>query len=200
VDDPFRTLAGNYPVERRRLPGVTLTIVGSVDPWHADYAAYLADKIGRAGLRNIRFVGSHADVNPFLRSFRVFVMLSDDQGCPNASLEAMAAGVPVVANDSGGTAEQVLHGVTGSLVTSDSPHEMAAAVESLLRNAALRDAYASAARRQVEQRFTLERMVSEYVDVFGGGGEKTNEASDHEARRRAVAHARTRDENQDQPS
>ena len=44
------------------------------------------------------------------------MMISEPAGCPNASLEAMAAGLPVIATDVGGAAEQVLDGVTGRLV------------------------------------------------------------------------------------
>jgi glycosyltransferase involved in cell wall biosynthesis len=150
-----------------RVPGATLTVVGAADPWHADYAAYVADKIGRAGLRNIRFVGAHADVTPYLHSFRVFVMLSENQGCPNASLEAMAAGVPVVANDSGGTAEQVVPGVNGFLVSVDDARDMACAVETLLRDPAKRDAFGAAARSHVERMFPMERMLAGYLDAFG---------------------------------
>jgi glycosyltransferase involved in cell wall biosynthesis len=156
-----------------RVPGATLTIVGAVDPRHAEYAAQIADKIARAGLRNIHFVGPHADVAPLLRAFRVFVMLSDDQGCPNASLEAMAAGVPVVANDSGGTAEQVIHGTNGYLVSADDPREMASAVEALLRDPKMRDSFGAAARRHVERGFPMERMISGYLDAFGHEGAKS---------------------------
>jgi len=151
-----------------RIPGVTLTVVGAVDPWHKGYAAYVADKIGRAGLSCIRFVGAHTDVTPFLQSFRVFVMLSDDQGCPNASLEAMAAGVPVVANDSGGTAEQVLHGINGFIVPTANPTDLASAVEILLRDPAMREAFGIAARRHVDLAFPMSRMVSGYVETFTG--------------------------------
>lgn len=150
-----------------RLPGATLTIVGGVDPWHAEYASHLADKISRAGLRNIHFAGPHADVSPLLRSFRVFVMLSDEQGCPNASLEALAAGLPVVANDSGGVAEQVIHGVNGFLVSPDDPREIAGAIQTLLLNPGMRDSFASAARRHVERAFSLEQMIAGYLDAFG---------------------------------
>ena len=165
-----------------RVPGVTLTIVGAADPWHTDYAAYVADKIGRAGLRNIRFVGAQADVTPYLRSFRVFVMLSDDQGCPNASLEAMAAGIPVVANGSGGTTEQVIHGVNGLIVSPDDPREMASAVETLLRDPNKRDAFGAEARRHIEREFPMERMVAGYLEAFGHEKANVTVAADRNTR------------------
>jgi glycosyltransferase involved in cell wall biosynthesis len=183
-----------------RLPGATLTIVGAVDPWHADYAAYVADKIGRAGLRNIRFVGCHADVTPFLRSFRVFVMLSDDQGCPNASLEAMAAGVPVVANDSGGTSEQVIDGINGFVVSPDDPREMARAVETLLRDPAMHDAFGAAARFHVEREFPMERMIAGYVEAFGEEKRSVTPAVINTGESSPLRNRGQNIENQDQPS
>jgi glycosyltransferase involved in cell wall biosynthesis len=183
-----------------RLPGAMLTIVGGADPWHADYAAHIADKIARAGLRNIHFFGAHADVWPFLRSFRVFVMLSDDQGCPNASLEAMAAGLPVVANDSGGTAEQVIHGVNGFLVSPDDPREIASAIQALLLDPKMRDSFGAAARRHVERTFPMERMIAEYLDAFGYEMVKANRNGDQDGRAAAVVQPRIRNDYQDQPS
>jgi glycosyltransferase involved in cell wall biosynthesis len=138
-------------------------------------------------------------VTPFLRSFRVFVMLSDDQGCPNASLEAMAAGVPVVANDSGGTAEQVLHGTNGFLVSPDDPREMAIALETLLRDPGMRDAFGAAARRHVERSFPMQRMIAGYLSAFGMETASAIEASDFDEK--AVApRSRGVHENQDRPS
>jgi glycosyltransferase involved in cell wall biosynthesis len=161
------------------LPEATLTVVGAADPWRADYAAYIADQIARAGLRNIRFVGARADVTPLLQGFSVFVMLSDSQGCPNASLEAMAAGLPVVANDTGGVAEQVVHRVNGILVADDDPREIARALETLLRDPERRAALGAAARRHVERAFPMERMVAGYSDAFGyRSADKKTEDSD----------------------
>jgi glycosyltransferase involved in cell wall biosynthesis len=149
-----------------RLPDVALTLIGAADPWHRSYAAQIADKISRAGLCNIRFVDPGTEVWPHLHDLRVFVMLSDDQGCPNASLEAMAAGLPVVANDSGGVAEQVVHGVTGLIVPDDDPRAIAEAIEALLVDPALQRRLGVAARQHVVRNFSMERMVAGYLDAF----------------------------------
>src|SRR5205807_7044373 len=114
---------------------------------------------------NIRFVGRHEDVNPFLAQFKVFVMVSDRQGCPNASLEAMAMGLPVVANEDGGTGEQVIDGLTGFLV--EQPVRMAERVAELLNNQALRRAMGEAARKVALERFSMEKSVEAYTQLFG---------------------------------
>jgi glycosyltransferase involved in cell wall biosynthesis len=151
----------------QRLPDVTLTIVGGADPRHEEYASFISDKMVRAGLDNVTFTGPCDDVGAMLRTFSVFVMVSDDQGCPNASLEAMASGIPVVANASGGTAEQIDDGINGFLVDDQSPRSMAAAVERLLRDDDLRRRFGAEARRTAQDRFSMRAMVDGYVEAFG---------------------------------
>lgn len=149
------------------VPKVTLTIVGGPDSKSLDYWEGLLMRVRNERLENIRFVGRHDDVNPFLAQFRVFVMVSDRQGCPNASLEAMAMGLPVVANADGGTAEQVIDGVAGFLA--DQPSRMAERVAELLNNQALRRTMGTAARKIARERFSMERSVEAYGQLFGDG-------------------------------
>jgi hypothetical protein len=63
-------------------------------------------QVHRVSRRRFRCTGK-------LAQYDALLALGRHQGCPNAVLEALAAGVPVIANDSGGTREQVLHGKTG---------------------------------------------------------------------------------------
>ncbi len=150
----------------QRMPHASLTIAGGFDPRHEVYANYVRDKFVAAGLNSITFAGPLQDVQPFLESLSVFAMISEDQGCPNASLEAMAMGVPVVANPSGGTAEQIDHGVNGFLIDENSPRSMASAIEKLLREDDLRLRMGAAARNKVAESFSIESMVLGYLDAF----------------------------------
>ena len=150
----------------RRLPQASLTIVGGPDSKSLDYWENLLRRVRDERLENIRFVGRHDDVNPFLAQFKVFVMVSDRQGSPNASLEAMAMGLPVVANPDGGTADQIADGVSGYLV--QDPASMAARVESLLRDPVLRRRMGDDARKTVRERFSIDRMVEHYRKLLDG--------------------------------
>jgi glycosyltransferase involved in cell wall biosynthesis len=147
-----------------RLPGVSLTIVGGPDARSGRYFLDLIESC--AGRPYIRFVGPQEDVMPFLGQFQLFVMVSERQGCPNASLEAMAMGLPVVANNSGGTAEQVIHGVTGYLA--DTPAEMMRRVRTLLRQPAKRQRMAAAALAHVRTNFSMTAMNYEYDRLIVG--------------------------------
>ena len=149
-----------------RVPGATLTVVGGLDQRHLPYWDALTEKLKASGLTNVHFVGGRADVFSFLRQFRCFVMISHAQGCPNASLEAMAAGLPVIANDDGGTAEQIEHGVNGFLVSGDDPAEMALRAEFLLRNPDVADSFGRAARELVQRNFSMKSMVAGYMRLL----------------------------------
>jgi glycosyltransferase involved in cell wall biosynthesis len=138
----------------RRVPKATLTIVGGPDGKSMDYWESLLHRVRDEKLDYIRFVGRYEDVNPFLSQFRVFVMVSDRQGCPNASLEALAMGLPVVANADGGTGEQIEDGVNGYLA--DTPEIMAERVELLLADPALRRALGQNARQVARTKFSMD--------------------------------------------
>jgi glycosyltransferase involved in cell wall biosynthesis len=150
------------------LPGATLIIVGGVDPRHAEYWPLLLERLRSRQVANIHFAGPHSDVTPFLRLFKLFVMLADQPGCPNASLEAMALGLPVIANSAGGTAEQVRPGVNGFLVTGEDPKEMAGQVRHLLVDHALHRRFSAAARATAAKNFPMQLMTRRYRQLLAG--------------------------------
>jgi spore coat protein SA len=95
-------------------------------------------------------------------------MLADQPGCPNASLEAMALGLPVIANSAGGTAEQVRPGVNGFLVTGEDPKEMAGQVRHLLVDHALHRRFSAAARATAAKNFPMQLMTRRYRQLLAG--------------------------------
>jgi glycosyltransferase involved in cell wall biosynthesis len=146
----------------RRLSGVQLIVVGGVDPRHADYWPVLMQRLREKQITNIHFAGPHADVGAYLNLFKVFVMLSEGSGCPNASLEAMARGIPVVANTDGGVGEQILSGINGFLVEGRDPREMARQIRYLLVNQEARRRFGEAARITATKDFSMDTMVRRY--------------------------------------
>ena len=97
--------------------------------------------------------------------------MAEPAGCPNASLEAMAAGLPVIATDVGGMSEQVEDGVTGRLVGREDVEGLAAAVVEAASDRDRRAAWGEAGKRRVAERFGLERMIAEYHRVCLDGRE-----------------------------
>jgi phosphatidylinositol alpha-1,6-mannosyltransferase len=78
----------------------------------------------------------------------------------------MACGLPVVANNNGGTREQIIEGVTGHLVRTDAPEEMAARVAALLADPASAKAMGEAGRSLARERFSMQRMVEQYRRIL----------------------------------
>jgi glycosyltransferase involved in cell wall biosynthesis len=157
--DVMRTLA----IE---MPSATLVIVGATEQAHAEYWRRVTARIQRYGLTNIAFAGARDDVWDWLRRFEVFLLVSRDQGCPNASLEAMACGLPVVASSDGGTAEQVRDGVNGFLVDENDPADMANRVAFLLRNPSVGAAMGAAGATIAQNDFSMSAMVDRYCRLL----------------------------------
>jgi glycosyltransferase involved in cell wall biosynthesis len=96
----------------------------------------------------------------------VYVNSSTSEGVSLTILEAMAAGVAIVATRVGGTPEVVADGVTGLLVPARSPSSLAEAIRTLARDPDRRRAIGTAARLAVERHFTIDRMVEHYAQEY----------------------------------
>jgi glycosyltransferase involved in cell wall biosynthesis len=108
------------------------------------------------------------DVDPALAYAAADMMLhtSDWEAAPLAVLEAMAAGLPVIAYDVGGVGEQVQAGRTGFLVAPRDVQMLAECALALARQPELRDRMGAAGRRRVAERFSYTAMVRELVGVY----------------------------------
>ena len=127
-------------------------------------ARSLAACLGIAG--RVRFLGARGDVERLLAGAAVFVLSTRREGLPLAILEAMRAGVPVVASAVGGVPEAVVDGVTGYLVPPGDERALARRVLALLTDRRLRERLGAAGRRRYEDRFTLEPMVTMTLAVY----------------------------------
>jgi len=104
----------------------------------------------------VRFLGFREDVNDLLRAADLFVVSSYLEGMGTATLDAMAAGLPVVATRVGGIPEIVDDGVTGILVPPRDPGALGAAMVRLAGDAALRARFGVAGRARVRE-FSADR-------------------------------------------
>ena len=149
-----------------RLPPYVLRIAGAPETGAEVYAGQLREQ---ARNLSVEWIGEESDVGTFLHALDLFAQISEPAGCPNASLEALAAGMPVVATNVGGAAEQVIEGITGRLVPRRDPQALADALVELAANPALRARFAQAGREHAAQHFSLDRMVADYRRVCLGG-------------------------------
>ncbi|MGZ8474032.1 MAG: glycosyltransferase [Candidatus Deferrimicrobiaceae bacterium] len=144
-------------------PDATFVLIGR-DAGSLEAIRELAGDLGI--LPRLRFAGPRTDVPDFLRAADLFVHPSHQEGFSNAILEAMAAGLPVVACDVGGNPEAVVEGETGRIVPPRCPGRLAEAMTELLRDEGKRRAMGEAGRRRAEERFSLGRMVAEVEAMY----------------------------------
>jgi glycosyltransferase involved in cell wall biosynthesis len=116
---------------------------------------------------SVVFLGQRDDARQWLAGCDVYVNSSIGEGVSLTILEAMAAALPVVATQVGGTPEVVTH-ECGRLVPPGNPRALADAIASLAANAFLRRQLGDAGRRRVEDHFSIERMVNAYRDLYLG--------------------------------
>jgi glycosyltransferase involved in cell wall biosynthesis len=127
----------------------------------------LEAEIRRLGLeRAVVLAGNRSDVADILARADVFVLSSTSEGLPLSILEAMAAELPVVASSVGGVPEAVEDGDTGLLVPPRDPLRLAAALERLLVDPALRHRLGSNGRERVREHFSLEAFQQAHVAVY----------------------------------
>ena len=114
----------------------------------------------------IDFLGHREDVPALLAAADVFVLPSRSEAFPNGAIEAMAAGLPVVASAVGGLLDLIESGRTGILVPPSDAEALAAALRSLHGSPAKARAIGAAARREVLSRYSFERMVRGFEDLY----------------------------------
>lgn len=124
----------------------------------------LAAELNPAGA--VTIAGNQADVPAALAAMDIFVLPSLSEGLSNTVLEAMAAGLPVVATRVGGNPELVEHGVTGLLFGSGDVHELSEHLTRLARDPALRLRLGEAARARACSEFAIDSMVRRYADLY----------------------------------
>ena len=124
----------------------------------------LASKLGLES--RIHFLGASDEVSSVLKLFDVFVLSSRSEGVPNAVMEAMAAGLPVVATRVGGVPDIVLDGTTGILVDTDDSRAMADAVLGLLSDPARAELMGTAGAEVAREKYDIGAVVSGVENVF----------------------------------
>ncbi|MGY1831682.1 glycosyltransferase [Geodermatophilus sp. SYSU D01180] len=141
------------------LPDLHLALVGD-----GPERAALETLVTELGLQErVTMTGWSNEVPALLPSFDVLAVPSRWEGLPLVVLEAMLAGIPVVATPVGGVPDAVRHEQTGLLVPVDDAAELTAALDRLITDPSLRRRLAAAAADDARRHFTVEAMVRSYV-------------------------------------
>jgi glycosyltransferase involved in cell wall biosynthesis len=155
-----------FALVRARVPHAELHIYGD-----GECRETLVSRAAALGLADrVTFQGTVPPGTPVFRGIDVYLLSSDSEGSPNTVLEAMAAGVPVVATAVGGVPELVTDGVTGRLVGPSDPEALADALCALLHDPAERHRLAAAAvarARDFAESRIVARLLSDYHALAG---------------------------------
>jgi len=114
----------------------------------------------------VHFLGERGDVPRLMQHFDVLWMASEFEGQSNAVLEAMAAGVPVIATNIAGNRDLVVDGETGYLVPLGDRFEFTRRTHWLLDDETLRRRLGDAGRARASRDFTVEQMVERHAALY----------------------------------
>ncbi len=114
----------------------------------------------------VHFLGHREDVPRMIEHFDLFWQTSGYEGMPNSIMEAMAAGVPVIATDIPGNNDLVRDGVTGYLAPVGDTAEFARKTNKLLDDRQLAATMGEAARREMIENYPVEKMVNRHATLF----------------------------------
>jgi glycosyltransferase involved in cell wall biosynthesis len=154
-------LLQSFATVQREIPHARLRLVGD-----GPLAHELQDEAAALGIQDqVDFVGATNDVWTQLRQANVFALASQSETLGIALLEAMAAGLPVVATAVGGIPELIKPGRNGELVPPNDHAAMAEALVALLSNPSQREAYGREGRRDAAN-YTVEKAVARYFDLY----------------------------------
>jgi sugar transferase (PEP-CTERM/EpsH1 system associated) len=157
----------------RRCSAARLVIIGDGPERGA-----IERRIAHHGLgHTVRLVAHCDDVPAWLAMMDIYVQPSLMEGTGNAILEAMAAGLPVVATRVGGNAEVVVDGVTGRLVPARDPAALAEALATYGTDAGARHAHGAAGRARVQGCYSIATTVAQYTALYHGALMQTGRRS-----------------------
>lgn len=144
------------------VPNVRVDFVGD-GPTRAACMA-LAERLGLAG--RVGFLGIRRNISRILADADAFALISNWEGFPRSTLEAMRAGLPVVVSDVGGAVEAIEPGVTGFAVPRGDVQAVASAISTLAEDVELRRRMGEAARVRFQRNFTFEQMYRQTNEVY----------------------------------
>lgn len=146
---------------------VTFLVVGD-----GPLRAALEDRARSSGIaEKVRFLGTRSDIPDIFSATDVSVLTSTREGFPNALIESMCLGVPVVTTDYRAATELISDGREGFIVPGNNPAALAEKINKLLNDAQLRSRIGLTGKKMVEERFSPSAMVQTLASIYRRGME-----------------------------
>ncbi len=158
----YNVLIDAFEIVHKEIQNSILLFVGDGE-LKADLERYAVKKDME---NHVRFLGARSDIPELLSVFDTFVLSSDREGLPVALLEAMAAGVPVIATAVGGIPEVINDGWNGYLVPPGSADRLADKIMELLRNEEDRRYISKNAYMTIKENYTIEKTTQRIEKIY----------------------------------
>ena len=142
--------------------GIKVLFVGTGPDW--EEAKNIAQNLDI--LFRVSFLGDRLDVETLLAKSQIFVLTTHYEGLPVSILEAMRAGLPVIATNVNGIPEQVVDGVTGLLVPHEDVNALVQALTTLINDPDMRRRMGEEGAKKLTKEFTVEQMVAKTKLVY----------------------------------
>jgi len=150
-----------FHIAHKNIPNVSLLLVGD-----GELRSEIENQINSYGITDrVQMIGNTNDVLSWLRSSDVFVLSSNYEGLPLSILEAMSAGLPIIATEVGGIPDIITNGQEGILISPGNAGEIANAMEEMAKDTQLRIQMKSNARTKA-QKFDVRRMADLYGVIY----------------------------------
>jgi len=156
-----------WPKVLVRIPNALLLIAGSGDFQLDSIEKELRTFSAEMNLsENVRFLGNVSNVEHYLQAADLFAFPSLGEGMPNAVLEAMATGLPIVASNVGGITDLITHNQTGHLFDVDNQDQIAESICAVLMNPAYAKQLGTAALKLIEDQYTIDIILQKYIKLY----------------------------------
>jgi glycosyltransferase involved in cell wall biosynthesis len=150
----------------KRDPALHLVCIGAMDQFEMDWWRHLQKRSAQSlAADRIHWISQVDDVRPWYQAASVMVLASDNESFGRVIVEAMASGVPVIANRSGGIPEIIRNGQDGLLVTPGNYKEIENAITKIMDDELLRSYLVESARKRVKL-FDLGRHIQKMIEIF----------------------------------
>lgn len=124
-------------------------------------------QVEQMGLQQkVIFYGQRRDVENFLRRGRVYILSTHWEGLPRSIIEAMGAGMPIIATKVGGIPELVREGRTGHMFSPGDSKELALCMDRFLSDPQLIFQYGDRSKETFRRKFTYDRMLARYLSLY----------------------------------
>lgn len=158
----FDILIDAIPALIQKYPHLTVNICGG-----GELMADLQAQISDLGLSDhVKLLGNWSNVAPLLAIADIFILSSRFEGLSRAMLEAMAAGLPVVATKVQGMEEVITDGVHGLLIASEDPQALSKALIQMVEHPGIRKQMGRAAQAHIMASYTTDIMFHKYYDLM----------------------------------